>query len=219
MNRIPIFLKVLFAVSVSCIPFAASAQERPVQSSCSYEMRVWNVKLRNSGPIVKVNHTYKELTPDEVDPVSGCTVCTEDQSRITIPPLAPFFICYKFASAIQSVMKNLIEKDQSIYTVEGYRVIKSSGPVDHNGNRTGFSNHSFGTAIDINPELNGLYENCVAFNPDCRLLRGGEWRPGVPGALEKNSDIVRNLKQVGFLWGGEIAGRQKDFMHFSLTGY
>ncbi len=25
--------------------------------------------------------------------------------------------------------------------------------------------------------------------------------------------------QAGFKWGGEIAGKQKDFMHFSLTGY
>jgi hypothetical protein len=98
-------------------------------------------------------------------------------------------------------------------------VIKSRGAADGNGNRIGFSNHSFGTAIDINPEQNGLYDNCITFGPQCRLLRGGEWRPGTPGTLDKNGDIVTLFKQAGFQWGGEIVGKQKDFMHFSLTGY
>ncbi len=64
-----------------------------------------------------------------------------------------------------------------------------------------------------------MYDNCVQLGPECRLLRGGEWRPGMPGTLEKDGEIVNMLKSAGFRWGGEIAGRQKDFMHFSLTGY
>jgi len=116
-------------------------------------------------------------------------------------------------------MEYLLKKGAPIHTVVGYHVVKSRGPVDHAGNRTGFSNHSFGTAIDINPDQNGLYDNCITFGPECRLLRGGDWRSGIPGTLEKDGDIVNTLKQEGFYWGGEIAGKQKDFMHFSLTGY
>jgi hypothetical protein len=55
---------------------------------------------------------------------------------------------------------------------------------------------------------------------ECQLLRGGLWRPGFdPYSLQQNGLIVRMLKEIGFKWGGEIEGRQKDFMHFSPSGY
>jgi hypothetical protein len=51
-------------------------------------------------------------------------------------------------------------------------------------------------------------------------LRGGAWQPGVdPYSLSADGIVVRELQNLGFRWGGEIAGRQKDFMHFSPTGY
>ncbi len=188
-------------------------------STCSYEMRVWNVNSKSSGAVIKINHPYSQFSPHEIDPVSGCTVCLEDQTMVVIPPLPPFSVCYKLAPKILSLMPELLKKGEPVHTVIGYRVIKSRGPVDRDGNRTEFSNHSFGTAVDINPEQNGLYDNCINFGAECRLLLGGQWRPGTPGTLEKNSDTVVDFKQEGFKWGGEIAGRQKDFMHFSLTGY
>lgn len=167
----------------------------------------------------QVRHAYGELIREEIDPVTGCTVCTEDQETIAISPLPTFSVCAKLAPRVRSAVEYLIANGQPIRSVTGYRVIKSRGPVDASGNRTEFSNHSFGTAIDINPEQNGLYDNCIDFGPQCLLIRGGEWRPGTPGTIEKNSDIVVRFKQAGFKWGGEIAGKQKDFMHFSLTGY
>jgi hypothetical protein len=182
-------------------------------------MQVWNVNLKSSVGLKTVRHPYSELVPDEVDPVTGCTVCSEDQELINMPPLPPFPVCYKLAPRVRSVLTESMKNGEPVTSVFGYRVIKSRGPLDGNGNRTGFSNHSFGTAIDINPEQNGLYDNCIDFGPQCRLLRGGVWRRGTPGTLDKNSDIVLLFKQAGFQWGGEIAGKQKDFMHFSLTGY
>ncbi len=83
-----------------------------------------------------------------------------------------------------------------------------------------FSNHSYGIAIDINTDHNGLYGNCVEFGPQCQLIRGSLWRPGVdPYSLQLNGLVVKKLKEIGFKWGGEIKGKQKDFMHFSLSGY
>lgn len=166
-----------------------------------------------------VRHSYSKLSADEIDPSTGCTVCSEDQKTISIPPLQTFSVCYKLAPRTKSVIQHLIRNNQPIKTLVAYHVIKSRGPVDKDGSRTKFSNHSFGTAIDINPEQNGLYDDCITFGPQCRLLRGGEWKPGTPGTLTKNSDIVILMKQAGFKWGGEIEGRQKDFMHFSVTGY
>ena len=32
-------------------------------------------------------------------------------------------------------------------------------------------------------------------------------------------EYIQYLKDIGFKWGGEILGKQKDFMHFSPSGY
>jgi len=204
-----------------CLPQAGivEAETRFAPITCTYEMQVWNVSQKSSNDAKKVNHPYAELADNEKDPDTGCTVCSEDQEIITIPSLQPFSVCFKLAPKVRVVFGDLVRRGALIRTVVGYHVIKSRGPADGNGNRTGFSNHSFGSAVDINPEQNGLYDNCISFGPECRLLRGGEWKPGVPGTLEHNNDIVSLFKQAGFKWGGEIAGRQKDFMHFSMTGY
>lgn len=53
----------------------------------------------------------------------------------------------------------------------------------------------------------------------CRLIRGGDWIPTREGALTENSVIVEAVKSIGLEWGGKIPGKQKDFLHFSPTGY
>jgi hypothetical protein len=212
-------LSVLIVVSIISGPVLTEAEERSLPAECSYEMQVWNVNLRSSAQAKKVRHPYDDLTPVETDRDTGCTVCSEDQVLVDISPLQPFFVCHRLAPRVRAVVRDLLRSGSSLHSVVGYRVIRSRGPVDEQGNRTEFSNHSYGTALDINPEQNGLYDDCVTFGPQCRLIRGGEWKLGVTGALDKNNPIVTMFKQAGFKWGGEIAGKQKDFMHFSLTGY
>lgn len=95
----------------------------------------------------------------------------------------------------------------------------TKGDVDALGHRTRFSNHSFGIAIDINEQQNGLYDRCIRFGPACRLRRGGVWNPDQAGSLTRDSPVVKALGQIGLKWGGAIEGRQKDFMHFSPSGY
>lgn len=200
-------------------PTLAMAAERPRPSTCTYDARTWNVALERSVNDQRVVHLYTELSTQEIDPVTGCTVCSEDQELIDIPPLAPFAVCYQIAPRVRDVLTVLVRQGQPIFRVDGYRVIRSRGPLDENGNRTAFSNHAYGTAIDLNAEQNGLYDRCPQFDPGCRLLRGGTWQPGTLGSLEKDGAIVEALRGIGFRWGGEIEGNQKDFMHFSLTGY
>ena len=215
------WLPLVLAVPIAVLPatFAAGAAERATPADCSYEMKVWNVNEGKSTRTVVVNHAYADLSASERDAVTGCTVCSEDQETINIPPLQPFEVCYRVASHVRTAVSGLVQRGEAPHTVVGYHVIQSRGPVDGDGNRTGFSNHSFGTAVDIDPEQNGLYDNCVSFGPQCRLLRGGAWHPGQAGSLTKDSAIVRFFDTAGFKWGGEIAGKQKDFMHFSPTGY
>jgi hypothetical protein len=159
------------------------------------------------------------MSANEIDKESGCTVCSEDQDVVDVPPIRKFSLCYKLAPLVRFVLKDLVAKGAPIHTIIGYHVTKSVGEADASGARTEFGNHSYGTAFDINPEQNGLYDNCVKFGPECRLVRGGPWKPGTPGTIEKDGVIVKKLDETGFVWGGEIEGKQKDFMHFSLTGY
>lgn len=215
----PILAELLICIFLSLPVAAVSTENRLTPLTCTYEMQVWNVNQKNSVMKQKVRHAYDALSSEEIDTLTGCTVCSEDQEVISVPPLPLFSVCYRIAPQVRRVISHLIRNNAPVHTVVGYHVIKSRGAIDRNGNRTGFSNHSYGTAIDINPEQNGLYDNCITFGPECRLLRGGEWRVGNAGSLEPAGDIVTAFKGAGFCWGGEIAGWQKDFMHFSFTGY
>ncbi len=200
---------------------AAAAGERIPPQRCSYDTYTWNVKLKRAVARRRVSHSYYDaLTPEEVDPVTGCTVCREDQTRIALPSLPSFELCHKLAPRVRAALRHLLDRGVPIYEVAGYRVGKTRGDADAHGNRTRFSNHAFGIALDVNPAHNGLYDRCPVFGPGCRLIRGGRWRPGEARAsLAPDGRIVRALKAAGLRWGGEIAGRQKDFMHFSPSGY
>jgi len=199
-------------------PPVSEARELP--ATCSYQTYAWNTRLKQAVDVRLVQHDYRALTKEEVDEASGCTVCQADQVTIQLRELEPFQVCHVVAARVREVLTQLIREGEPILKVEGYRVGKTRGEADRNGNRTRFSNHSFGIALDINPEQNGLYDHCRSFDARCRLIRGGLWQPGaIMGSLLPGGPVISLFKQAGFKWGGEIKGRQKDFMHFSPSGY
>ena len=160
-----------------------------------------------------------ELTKVERGDVDDCTVCSEDQERVAIEGLPPFDVCRKFAEKIKTAAQNAKRAGFPIQSIIGYRVGMTKGGPDAQGLRTEFSNHSYGVAVDFNSESNGLYENCESFGPKCKLLRGGIYNVNAPTTITRSSVLFKEMQSAGFKWGGEIAGRQKDFMHFSPTGY
>jgi len=198
---------------------------QPISSECSpltctYETYRWNVHLKRAVAFSHVSHPYSKLSKEEVDPVTGCTVCMEDQVELKVAALPPFRACRRLAPELKSALEQLARDGVPLYRVVGYRPGKTRGDIDADGNRTSFSNHAYGTALDINPEQNGLYTDCVRFGPQCKLVMGGEWRPGEqPASLLPGGKVVSAMRSIGFRWGGEIKGRQKDFMHFSISGY
>ena len=197
--------------------FSLSAQEG-MQRNCTYSSWLWNVNLKKTVNQELIRKLYSNLTHEEIEPESGCTICEEDQEFISLPPVAPFRVCNKIKEKVKKAIKAILDMNEPIYQIIGYRPGKSAGITDVNGNRTKFSQHSFGTALDINPAQNGLYDNCTIFNEKCLLRLGGIWDPHRRGALTVNSLTVRIMKETGFKWGGEMEGDQKDFMHFSLNG-
>lgn len=187
--------------------------------TCTYNTWSWNTVEKRSEGHRRVKKAYSDITAVEIDKSSGCTVCEEDQAWIQLKGVKKFRVCKKFKSDIESALKKILDSGFPLYEVTAYRVGKSKGPVDDNGLRTQFSNHSFGTAIDINRSRNGLYKSCFSFGPKCKLALGGKWDPSRPGTLTKDSVPVKAFKEMNWNWGGEIKGRQKDFMHFSPSGY
>jgi len=66
-----------------------------------------------------------------------------------------------------------------------------------------FSEHSYGTAIDINPKENPSASNTTKLNTSIK----GTITPAV----------VQILKTAGFKWGGDWTSK-KDYQHFSVSG-
>lgn len=199
---------------------AAHAATAAPQQLCSYNSYKWNTLTKQAVAQERVEKPYRSLLPGEVDPLTGCTICEQDQLPIRLGTLPEFKVCRLFAEELRAELSKLIAAGAPIYRIEGYRVGKTRGAADADGNRTGFSNHSYGIAIDINSGHNGLYDNCISFGPQCRLIRGGEWNPAkYRESLTPEDGIVRAMRGLGLRWGGTIEGKQKDFMHFSPTGY
>jgi len=94
---------------------------------------------------------YSQLSPDERDEQSGCSVCAEDQETIRINGIPEFSVCRKYAPAIRDSIITLIRQGEKISSVIGYRVGRTRGDLDAEGNRSGFSNHSYGIAIESIP--------------------------------------------------------------------
>ena len=189
------------------------------QELCTYKTYSWNTIKNEAVNFETVKKPYTDLTDEEVDAFTGCSVCEQDQRTIAVPPLNPFKVCHIMAPRVRNAIEDLIKQGEPVYSVVGYRVGKTRGNIDLEGNRTQFSNHSFGVAIDINQEQNGLYDNCISFNKLCRLIRGGHWSPENEGSLKADGAIVSAMDNLGLKWGSQILGKQKDFMHFSPNGY
>lgn len=187
--------------------------------TCSYATYTWNAASRRAVDHHVVYHPYAALEAWEQDPTTGCTVCLEDQVTVELSNGVSFRACRVLEAAVAGALERALAANQPVFTVTGYRVGMTKGPLDDRGNRTQFSNHSFGVAFDINAQYNGLYDRCQTFGPTCRLVRGGAWSADRPGSLRPHSPVVEELAKIGLRWGGQIQGQQKDFMHFSLTGY
>jgi len=182
---------------------------------CHYQTWEWSVREKRAVNIRRVTTSREKLTQDERGPYPGCTVCEEDHISISAQG-QDTKVCRAYAQKYQQALIELSTAKFPITELEGYRVGKSKGPVNAQGLRTQFSNHSYGVALDVNAGKNGLYDHCLSFSSKCRLLRGGPYWPDRPGSLRLEHSLI--FRSFGFKWGGEINGQQKDFMHFSPSG-
>lgn len=81
---------------------------------------------------------------------------------------------------------------------------------------TGWSEHSYGTAIDINPIQNPYVTASGTVLP----AEGRPWTDRtlrVPGMVHANGIVVAAFGDIGWHWGGRWTN-PKDYQHLSLTG-
>jgi hypothetical protein len=186
---------------------------------CTYTVSKWNTKTKSLEQPLNVKKPYSELSSTEKYENTGCTVCEEDLTFIKIGNLPQIRVCRVIKEKVEAALKEALEANFPIEKLVGYKPIMSKGAVDKHGLRTEFSNHAFGVAIDINEHKNGQYIHCTEFGPSCKLNLGGTWDPKIPGTITRDSALYKAMIKSGFKWGGEIVSVQKDFMHFSLTGF
>lgn len=200
---------------------------------CTYNAYAWDTRKKRSTGRFHVEKPYSEVTEDERDPnAPECTICIEDQ--VIIDPksfgvnLDPIRICHSFADKVRQALANIARSGEfDIVQLEGYRPGRTRGDVDKYGLRTRWSQHSFGSAIDINANRNAIYSNCtkkiVGHASDvkgCKKGIGGAYNPEKQPrvSIVKEGVVYREMTKF-WKWGGEIDGSTKDIMHFSVTGY
>jgi hypothetical protein len=207
--------------------------ERAIPTRCSYAMYNWSVTKKRGVNRRTEDHDYATVEGDERDPNDEvCTLCEQDQVEIDPADLGldvkPFKVCWAYADKVRAALATIADSGEfEIVSITGYRPGRTRGRVAQ-GMRMELSNHSYGTAIDINAKYNGLYRRCSVEATDetsiegCTLGVGGAWNPtAMPRVSIAPGGVVVTTftEDVGWKWGGSIEGRTKDFMHFSLTGY
>ena len=203
------------------LPFVSLILFLPIvswSSICTFHTWDWDTINKRAVNHRQVSKPKAKLLPAERDRQSPCTVCEEDQVWIQVDGLPKVRVCRHFGGEVRQALEGIRNSGYAVHKLVGYRVGKTKGKINANGYRTQYSHHSFGTAIDVNSKANGLYDNCLVFGSQCRLIRGGAWSLANPSSIQKGSAVYESFREIGWRWGGELEGRQKDFMHFSLSG-
>lgn len=221
------FVVALLAGPGSPAPEAAPFKEPDPQAQCTYRTYNWSTVKKKAVNHRTVKKTRGELTAEERDPSDPrCTVCREDQVTLNLEGMPKITVCTHYADKVKAALEETVAAGFKIRTLIGYRVGRTRGRIK-DGLRQQFSNHSYGTAIDINARENGLYGKCrlketphtAADIKRCKLRVGGAWDPK---RRPKSSVVEGGPAHQAFTrfwkWGGARTDKVKDFMHFSPTG-
>ncbi|MCL3861013.1 M15 family metallopeptidase [Actinotalea sp. K2] len=79
---------------------------------------------------------------------------------------------------------------------------------------TGWSEHAYGRAIDLNPVENPYVRGDHVAPPEGRAFVD---RPDAPGVIRADDVVVRAFAAAGWQWGGDW-DRPIDYQHFSISG-
>ncbi len=112
---------------------------KALASLCTYETWDWDSIRKKSVNHKKISKPMTELTEEERGQIAGCSVCEEDQEVVRLHSLPPFKVCKKFRDRIVRAVNLAVSSGFPVYTIVGYRVGKSKGPLNSLGQNS--SNH------------------------------------------------------------------------------
>lgn len=107
---------------------------------------------------------------------------------------------------VQAIFNEIYESDEKfpIKSVGAYNFRKMAASSN-------LSHHSYGTAIDINPDENYMIKND-------KIIAGTLYEPGKNKySMAADGSVVKAFKKHGWIWGGDWKS-SKDYMHFSFLG-
>ncbi len=107
---------------------------------------------------------------------------------------------------VKAIFNEIYEHDEKfpIKSVGGYNFRKMAAS-------SSLSHHSYGTAIDINPDENYMIKND-------KIIAGTLYEPGKNKySMAADGSVVKAFKKHGWIWGGDWKS-SKDYMHFSFLG-
>lgn len=131
------------------------------------------------------------------------------------------------ADDLDLVFRRLWDARFPLEQVVVVRSIEEEAPPTGDGNGTGsfvcravtggsgFSQHAYGLAIDVNTFQNPYQSGDVVL-PELAssYLRRDQVRPGM---ITPDGPVVAAFREIGWSWGGDWTSL-KDYQHFSLTG-
>jgi hypothetical protein len=147
----------------------------------------------------------------------GCPVTPDKLSEITFPYLDINGNRKTQTSLIvsSSVANEFLDIMQDLYNA-GFRLAE---PVlgyacrPNTSNPGAFSNHSWGLAVDINPQQNPYYNPRTGQIVGKRSHINRRSVKGQPGVIDEGGAVVKAFTSRGWQWGGSWTS-VKDYMHF-----
>ncbi len=79
---------------------------------------------------------------------------------------------------------------------------------------TGWSEHAYGRALDLNPRENPYVRGTLVLPPEGEPYAD---RPDLPGVVHAGDVVVTAFAAAGWRWGGDWTS-PVDYQHFSVTG-
>jgi poly-gamma-glutamate synthesis protein (capsule biosynthesis protein) len=165
----------------------------------------------------------------------GCPVAVADLRLVTVTHLrfdgttarGQLVVHRDAAAAVVRVFRSLLAARfplASVRTVEAYgsddaRSMAANNTSAYNCRRTtggtGWSEHAYGRAIDLNPVQNPYVRGTTVL-PAAGRAYADRARPRA-GMVLAGDPVVRAFAAVGWRWGGSFTSL-KDYQHFSASG-
>jgi hypothetical protein len=130
--------------------------------------------------------------------------------------------------AVESVLHDLFDARYPIHRIEPVDRYGGSDDASVRADNTsgfncrsatggsGWSEHAYGRAIDLNPLENPYVRGTTVLPPQSAPLLDRARTD--QGMVHAGDAAVRAFSKVGWIWGGRWPGATKDYQHFSASG-